>query len=151
MQETQPTVREWIRAHIDQFPTRTATIDACVQALNCSLKHAANIYGEEIRCHALPGDDTSPDVTVSGAVGGFSLEGRNLLASKPTDVWKARFYALRRGMGYTLDHLADQWGNSVDIIRTKARRFGSLRYVEDNKAPGQYVACVVHPDTPKGR
>lgn len=90
-------------------------------------------------------------VEVSPAIGGFSLSGKKLLAVKPTDVWKARFHSLRRGMGYTLEALSEEWGNSVDTIQAKARRFGALRYVEDPSKPGAYIACAVHPETPKGK
>jgi len=96
-------------------------------------------------------DDNTPSVEVSGATGGFVLNGKKLLAAKPTDVWKARFYSLRRGMGYTIDHLCDEWGASADTVRSKAKRIGSLRYVEDDQRPGEYIACAVHPDTPKGK
>lgn len=88
---------------------------------------------------------------VAPADGGFNLDGRKLLAKRPTDVWKARFFALKPNTGYMIQHLADQWGNSADTVRSKARRFGALRYVEDADKPGNYVACIVHPDTPKGK
>lgn len=88
---------------------------------------------------------------VAGASGGFVLQGRRVLAAKPTDVWKGRFHALRQGMGYPLDHLSEQWGIGVETIRGKARRMGALRYVEDAEQPGQYLECAVHPDTPKGK
>ena len=101
--------------------------------------------------HDVNEEQKQATIEVSPATGGFSLAGRSLLATKPTDIWKSRFYALRRGMGYTIEHLADQWGNSIDTIKQKARRFGALRYVEDTNKPGCYIACIVHPDTPKGR
>lgn len=90
-------------------------------------------------------------IAVEGAKGGFSLEGKRVLASKPTDVWKARFYALRRGMGYRLETLAEEWANSADTVRAKARAMGALRYIEDPEKPGEYIACAVHPETPKGK
>ena len=105
----------------------------------------------EARTSGGPVAGNDAGIEVTPASGGFSIAGRTLLASKPTDIWKARFFALRAGMGYTIDHLADQWGNSHDTIKSNARRFGALRYVEDAERPGNYVACVVHPDTPKGR
>jgi len=90
---------------------------------------------------------TSPNTEVSTVDGGFSLSGRTVLAAKPTDIWKARFFALKPGMGYTTEHLADQWGNSMDTVKSKAKRFKALRYVEDAERPGCYMACIVHPET----
>lgn len=88
---------------------------------------------------------------VSPATGGFTLTGKHLLVERPKDVWKGRFYALRRGMGYLVDHLSSEWGTSTELIRSKAKSMGALRYVEETANPGIYVACVVHPETPKGK
>lgn len=83
--------------------------------------------------------------------GAIPLDGKNVVCTKPTDVWKGRFHSLKPNMGYPLHHLADQWGNSVETVREKAKRFGALRYVEDSNTPGTYVVCAVHPSTPKGK
>ena len=80
--------------------------------------------------------------------GGFSLRGVRLLSKKPADCMKARLYALRRGMGYKVESLQAEWGISADTIRKHAKDHHALVYVE--ATPGEYVACVVHPDTPKG-
>ena len=88
---------------------------------------------------------------VSPASGGFSLEGKRVLAQKPTDTWKARFYALRRNMGYTIEHLSEEWGHSADTIKSKAKALDALRYVENPSRPGEYLVCAVHPETPKGK
>lgn len=89
---------------------------------------------------------------VSSATGGFSLAGKNLLAVKPHNVWKSRFYALRKGMGYPLDVLEKEWGVSAHTIKEKARRqYNALRYVESSERVGDYIECIVHPDTPKGK
>lgn len=81
---------------------------------------------------------------------GFCISGKKLLAKKPTDVWRGRFHALRKGMGYPVDVVAAEWGTSPDTVREKAKDNGSLRYVESPDKPGQYMACVVHPATPTG-
>lgn len=88
---------------------------------------------------------------VNPAGGGFILKGKHLFADKPTDTWKARFYALRRGMGYPIELLQEEWGKGGDTIREHAKRYGALRYVEASNKPGEYLACAVHPDTPKGK
>jgi hypothetical protein len=80
--------------------------------------------------------------------GGFSLRGIRLLSKKPADCMKARLYALRRGMGYKIESLSKEWGISADTIRKHAKDHNALVYVE--ATPGEYVACVVHPETPKG-
>jgi len=74
-----------------------------------------------------------------------------VLAEKPTDIWKVRFYALKKGTGFRLEDMASEWGTSTDTVRCKAKANGALRYVEDPKHPGMYVACVAHPSTPKGK
>jgi predicted transcriptional regulator len=61
---------------------------------------------------------------------------------------KARLYGLRKGMGYKVESLAKEWGISADTIRKHAKDHHALVYVE--ATPGEYVACVVHPETPKG-
>jgi transposase-like protein len=61
---------------------------------------------------------------------------------------KARLYALRKGMGYKVESLSKEWGISADTIRKHAKDHRALVYVE--ATPGEYVACVVHPETPKG-
>lgn len=80
--------------------------------------------------------------------GGFSLRGIRLLSKKPADCMKARLYALRRGMGYKVESLSKEWGVSTDTIRKHAKDHNALVYVE--ATPGEFVACVVHPETQKG-
>jgi len=80
--------------------------------------------------------------------GGFSLRGIRLLSKKPTDFMKARIYSLRRGMGYKIEDLSKQWGVSTETLRKHAKDHKALVYVE--ATPGEYVACIVHPETPKG-
>ncbi len=78
----------------------------------------------------------------------FSLKGVHLLSRKPQDVMKARLYGLQRGVGYKIEDLARAWGVSLDTLKTHAKNYKALAYVE--ATPGEYVPCVVHPDTPKG-
>lgn len=96
---------------------------------------------------------SAPDETptVTGATSGFVLKDKPLLAQKPTDIWRGRFYALRRGMGYRIENLAREWCASEDTIKSKAKREGALRYTEDPEAVGQYIAIAVHPETQKGK
>lgn len=96
-------------------------------------------------------EDAGVPAVVTGATSGFVLKDKPLLAQKPTDVWRGRFYALRRGMGYRIENLAREWCASEDTIKSKAKREGALRYTEDPEAVGQYIAIAVHPETPKGK
>jgi len=94
-----------------------------------------------------PKADSSPEAQAPPP-GGFSLRGIRLLSKKPADCMKARLYGLRKGMGYKVESLAKEWGISADTIRKHAKDHHALVYVE--ATPGEYVACVVHPETPKG-
>jgi hypothetical protein len=44
-----------------------------------------------------------------------------------------------------LETLSKEWNVSADSIRKQARRYDALKYVEIK--PGEWVACVLHPDT----
>jgi hypothetical protein len=79
--------------------------------------------------------------------GGFSLRGVNLLEERPQGTIKKRLFSLRRGMGYKLDDLSKEWHMTVETLRKHAKDYNALRYVE--LTPGEYVACIVHPDTVK--
>lgn len=93
--------------------------------------------------------DASPAPPVSPATGGILLQGREVLAEKPTSPWPSRFSALRTGCGYPLDVLAGQWHTTVEQVRAKARGLKCLRYVAGND--GDFIACAVHPSTPGGK
>lgn len=86
-------------------------------------------------------DDTAP------ATGGFSLRGVSLLVERPQGTIKKRLYSLRRGMGYRVDELSKEWHVTAETLRKHAKDYDALRYVE--LTPGEYVACIVHPDTVK--
>ena len=76
---------------------------------------------------------------------GISLRDMRVSDSKPTDTIKRRLYALKRGIGYPIDHLSEAWGISIDTIRSYAKRNDALKYVET--APGEWVQVTMHPDT----
>lgn len=64
---------------------------------------------------------------------------------KPQDTIKRKLYELKRGQVYPLSALSNSWGLSEERIRKEGRRFDCLKYVEIK--PGDWVACVLHPDT----
>jgi len=119
-----------------------AALGVCAKRLSKMLSGAAIASNK-------PATATVSEVTA--ASGGISLAGRQVLAERPTDLWKARFFALRRGLGYPIEALAAEWGKSVDSVKERAKRFGALRYVESPQRPGEYIVCAVHPETPKGK
>lgn len=135
--------REAVRKYLLDHPGATATSIAAHLGIPRSSVRRSMV--------AVGGEQPKALATRSQSMGGgFTLDGRRVLATRPTDVWRARFYGLRRGTGYHVDYLAERWGNSPDTVRAQARRHGALRYVEDVDRPGEYMACAVHPDTPKG-
>ena len=81
------------------------------------------------------------------APGAFSLRGVTLLNYRPQDTIKKRLYGLRRGMGYEVAELAREWRMTPETLRKHAREHKALAYVE--RTPGDYRACVVHPDQMK--
>ena len=81
----------------------------------------------------------------AGSARGINLSNVRVADRKPNEGLKARFYALQKGKGYPVDSLALEWCFSADTIRNQAKRLGCLKYVEVD--PGQWVACILHPDT----
>lgn len=79
--------------------------------------------------------------------GGIALNKENVFKERPQDQSKRRFYSLEEGKGYPIDELAKDWGVGIDTIKKHARRWDALRYVE--VTPGDYVPCVLHPNTAK--
>jgi hypothetical protein len=126
--------------------TRTRSKKRVAKELHISERRVRKVIGATSGQPQAEPQEVSP-VTA----GGFALAGKSLLAKKPTDVWKGRFFALRRGIGYRVETLQAEWSASDEIIRSHARDHGALRYIEDPDAKGQYIACIVHPDTPKGK
>lgn len=76
---------------------------------------------------------------------GINLAGARISARKPSDTVKAKLYGLKRNQGYPLEALAESWCVSIDTLRNHARRSDCLRYVE--VSPGEWVQCILHPDT----
>lgn len=103
--------------------------------------------GENVRTESFKGLAVAAEHTPSSASGGFSLRGVNLLEERPQGTIKKRLFSLRRGMGYRVDELSKEWHMSVETLRKHAKEYDALRYVEIT--PGEYVACIVHPDTVK--
>lgn len=79
------------------------------------------------------------------AVCGIALAGMRVSVRKPADSVRGLIYGLKRGYGYPLAALSQQWNISEDTIRSHAKRLECFKYVE--QSPGQWTPCVTHPDT----
>jgi predicted DNA-binding transcriptional regulator YafY len=66
-------------------------------------------------------------------------------AIKPKEGLKPKLFRLKKNTGYPVEELADEWGVSADTLRRDAKRLDALLFVETS--PGEWVQCVVHPDT----
>jgi len=78
--------------------------------------------------------------------GGISLkEHIKVRSSRPSEGVKKKLFSLRRGVGVPVNELADTWGVSPGTLQAHARRHDCLRYVEIG--PGDWVQCVLHPET----
>ena len=86
-----------------------------------------------------------PQKTVESVVQGFALKDVRTSDHKPADNVKRLLYQLRQGRGFPIDKQAEAWGISVDSLRKQAKRIECLKYVETE--PGNWVLCVMHPDT----
>jgi hypothetical protein len=80
-----------------------------------------------------------------GKVRAFSLGGLRVSDRKPNEGLKAKFFKLRKGAGYPVNDLADEWGVSAETVRNYGRRLNCLLYVEVE--PGEWVHCAAHPDS----
>ena len=89
-----------------------------------------------------PSAPTEPVPSISELGEGFSLDGRDVLARRPADIWSARFRALPAGRGYRVKALGDHWRTSANNVKKQAKDHNALRYVEID---GEYVALVVNP------
>ena len=139
------TIREYVRENkedLAKLPTNRAMADVVAKALKCSKRSAEKIVALEIAPKA-------PAVQSKDAGVTFSLKGVAVLSKRPQDVMKGRLHGLKPGVGYEIDDLAEKWGVSPDTLRSHAKKHKALAYVE--ASPGEYVACVVHPDEMKGR
>lgn len=128
---------DWNNSHVANAITGSKVAE--IEALR--VRPGETVYPGHPKAEQVPEIQAIP-------AGGFSLRGIRLLSKKPADCMKARLYNLRKGMGYKVESLAKEWGISADTIRKHAKDHNALVYVE--ATPGEYVACVVHPETPKG-
>jgi hypothetical protein len=95
--------------------------------------------GEPVKA-AAPNERSAP-------VGGISLKGVAVVAHKPSEGIKKNFYTLKKGMGYPVQMLAEQWHATQDTVTRHGKRLGCIRYVE--VSPGEWQQCAIHPDTAK--
>ena len=84
-------------------------------------------------------------VTTAAKTIGVSLKNANVFQHRPQDRAKGLIYGLKKGRGFPIGELSEEWGMSEDTIKKHAKRFGAYLFVEVD--PGNYVACIVHPDT----
>ncbi|MFZ4600519.1 MAG: hypothetical protein ACOYNN_17900 [Terrimicrobiaceae bacterium] len=79
---------------------------------------------------------------------GISLTNVRLSDKKPSEGLKAKIYGLQKGRGFPMEELAREWCVSAGTLRSHARQYDCMKYVE--VATGEWVACVLHPDTAVG-
>jgi hypothetical protein len=113
----------------------------CMSRTSFRRRLAGEVAGAAVKAVA---DAPKPQESAAGA---FSLRGVTLLNYRPQDTIKKRLYGLRRGMGYEVAELAREWRMTPETLRKHAREHKALAYVE--RTPGDYVACVVHPEQMK--
>ena len=142
------TATEWLQENWDAHPDRESRIEACMAATGvcrdvAARRHKRIASGRQAPAAAPRARADAPTPTA----GGFSLRGKELLIMRPQGTIKKRLYSLQRGMGYRVDDLAHEWHVTAETLRKHARDYDALRYIE--LAPGEYAACVVHPETIK--
>lgn len=76
---------------------------------------------------------------------GVMLRDVRVVDSKPNEGIKHLLFGLRKGMGFPVQELADQWGLSEETLKRHATKYGALKYVETGTAV--WTHCVLHPDT----
>jgi hypothetical protein len=80
------------------------------------------------------------------SVPGIALHSTRVMDNRPQqDKIKRMLYQLKRGTGYPVEAIAEEWGVSEDSLRKNAKRLEALKYVE--VSPGEWVLCVMHPET----
>jgi len=77
--------------------------------------------------------------------GGIVLGSLNIYTQRPQNRVKGLIHKLKRGRGYPARELSIAWGIGEETIQNHAKRMHCWRYVE--VTPGEYVGCVLHPDT----
>lgn len=90
--------------------------------------------------------DAEPSQRVKRAgVKGISLVNVRISDKKPNETIKAKLYKLPKDKAFPVAALAKEWVASESNVRSKARELNCVRYVE--VAPGDWVLCVLHPET----
>ena len=126
--------------------SRSQTIDTIARNCTITRRRVVKIVGEVYGT----GYDALAEAPVEASVdiyGGFSLDGKRTAERKPADSVRNLFHRLAPGRGYTIADLEERWKVSVETLRKHAKQAGCLLYVEVN--PGEYVACIVSPETAK--
>jgi hypothetical protein len=89
------------------------------------------------------------DPLLPSSIKTLSLASARCSIIKPQEGLKARLYRLKKNTGYPLEDLAREWVVSPETLRRDAKRLDALLYVESS--PGEWIQCVVHPDTASER
>jgi len=121
--------------------TRTELGKAFVKKFDCNIKTATNYITRAMGPRVIVPDDT--DAPTSG----IKLSGVRTATQKPpaTEAVKRKIYLLKKGMAFPIGELSIKWGVSDETIKKYAKKFDCFRYVE--RAPGDWVSCVIHPDS----
>jgi len=97
---------------------------------------------------AAPSSEPAPVASrapILPAARAFSLSSMRVATVKPKEGLKPKLFRLKKNTGYPVEELAEEWGVSADTLRRDAKRLDALLFVETS--PGEWVQCVVHPDT----
>ena len=130
------------KQNAERWLAKYGTIEAAAKVMKvgkAKIEAALGQKGEEFE---------KAEAKVAAASGGFSLQGMQLIAKRPTDVWGPRFNALKLDTGYLAEVLAKQWGCSLNSVRDHAREKNAIRWTEHE---GQYVEVIVNPKTRGGK
>lgn len=80
-----------------------------------------------------------------GETQGILLRDARVVDTRPNEGIKHLLFGLRKGMGFPVQELAEQWGVSEETLKRHANKYGALKYVETDVAV--WTHCVLHPDT----
>jgi hypothetical protein len=131
------------------YVQRTGNTDP--ETIRIGIKKKGSVPMAEIRATLaeLGCKDTKPqpsnEPSTKTALCGINLVNVRVFDRKPNDGLKAKIYGLKKGKGYQVEDLAEEWRVSSETLRNHAKRLDSLKYVE--VAPGDWVQCVLHPET----
>jgi len=143
------TVKEWLEQHYANpgqltGAERAEAVNKCVNALNKSPSCVRKIL------RRLAGKETAPTRNVPATKdvdGGIDLDAATVYEQKPADQVKSLLYSLPKDRAFPVSVLAEEWGRSPKTIEDHAKRHGCFRYVEPKNDPGNYIRCIVHPDS----